>query len=68
MAFSPRTLDMNQFKSDDFTVESAMQFLACEHALKVVEVPITIHYTYAAKHHAQAAHGYSFQKKTNRNE
>ena len=48
-AFSPRALDLIQFKSDDFSVESEMQFLAREHALKVVEVPITIHYGEEAK-------------------
>ena len=48
-AFSPRALDLIQFKSDDFTVESEMQFLAREHDLKVVEVPITIQYGEGSK-------------------
>lgn len=43
-SFSPRALDLIQFKSDDFSVESEMQFLAREHNLKVIEVPISIRY------------------------
>lgn len=43
-AFSPRALNTLQFKSARFSVESEMQFLARDHDLKVVEVPITIRY------------------------
>ena len=48
-AFSPRAIELIQFHSVDFSVESEMQFLAHEHVLRVVEVPITIRYTDAAK-------------------
>jgi hypothetical protein len=48
-AFSPRAIELIQFTSDDFSVESEMQFLAQEHGLRVVEVPITIRYTDDAK-------------------
>ena len=48
-AFSARAIELIQFTSDDFTVESEMQFLAQEHGLRVVEVPITIRYTDDAK-------------------
>lgn len=43
-AFSPRALDLLNFSSSGFSVESEMQFLAKENGLKVVEVPITIRY------------------------
>jgi glycosyltransferase involved in cell wall biosynthesis len=43
-AFSPRALQAISFCSQDFSVESEMQFLAQEHDLRVVEVPITIRY------------------------
>ncbi|UCD99388.1 MAG: glycosyltransferase family 2 protein [Chloroflexota bacterium] len=43
-AFSPRALRAISFRSKDFSVESEMQFLAKEHRLKVMEVPITIQY------------------------
>jgi glycosyltransferase involved in cell wall biosynthesis len=48
-AFSPRAIELGQFNSNDFSVESEMQFLAHEHGLRVAEVPITIRYTDAAK-------------------
>jgi glycosyltransferase involved in cell wall biosynthesis len=48
-AFSPLAIEHIQFSSDDFTVESEMQFLAQEHGLRVAEVPITIRYTDDAK-------------------
>jgi glycosyltransferase involved in cell wall biosynthesis len=48
-AFSPRAFDLIQFKSDDFSVESEMQFLAQEFNLRVAEVPITIRYTDGSK-------------------
>ncbi|HLO17968.1 MAG TPA: glycosyltransferase family 2 protein [Anaerolineales bacterium] len=44
-AFSRRALETITFKSNGFSVESEMQFLAFEKKLNVVEVPITIHYT-----------------------
>lgn len=43
-AFSRRALEAISFASDGFSVESEMQFLASEQKLKIVEVPITIHY------------------------
>lgn len=43
-AFSPRALQFLSFTSRSFSVESEMQFLASEHNLKTLEVPITIHY------------------------
>ncbi len=43
-AFSRQTIETVTFRSDDFSVESEMQFLAQKHGLKVVEVPITCHY------------------------
>lgn len=43
-AFSPLALKCLYFRSQGFSVESEMQFLAREHALKVLEVPITVHY------------------------
>jgi glycosyltransferase involved in cell wall biosynthesis len=43
-AFSRRALETITFKSHGFAVESEMQFLASEHKLNIVEVPITIHY------------------------
>jgi hypothetical protein len=44
-AFSPRALQAISFCSQDFSVESEMQFLAQEHGLRVVEVPVTIRYS-----------------------
>jgi hypothetical protein len=44
-AFSSRALACDHFHSNGFSVESEAQFLAHEHGLKVVEVPITIRYT-----------------------
>ncbi len=43
-AFSRRALDAISFHSRGFSVECEMQFLAHEYGLKVIEVPITIHY------------------------
>jgi glycosyltransferase involved in cell wall biosynthesis len=43
-AFSPKAYNADLFHSSDFSVESEMQFLAHEHGLKVMEVPITIRY------------------------
>ena len=43
-AFSRRALEAITFRSDGFSVESEMQFLASERRLNIVEVPITIHY------------------------
>jgi glycosyltransferase involved in cell wall biosynthesis len=43
-AFSPRALDSITFASEGFTVESEMQFLANQHGLRLVEVPITSDY------------------------
>jgi glycosyltransferase involved in cell wall biosynthesis len=48
-AFSRRAFELADFHSDGFSVESEMQFLAHEHHLKVMEVPITIRYTDKAK-------------------
>jgi glycosyltransferase involved in cell wall biosynthesis len=43
-AFSARALYSISFNSHGFSVESEMQFLASEHQLQMVEVPITILY------------------------
>lgn len=43
-AFSRRALEAIKFKSNGFSVECEMQFLASEQKLSVVEVPITVHY------------------------
>ncbi len=43
-AFSANALEALAFSSNSFSVESEMQFLAKDHELKVVEVPITIRY------------------------
>jgi len=48
-AFSRRAFELADFHSTGFSVESEMQFLAHEHNLKVMEVPITIRYTDKAK-------------------
>lgn len=44
-AFSMRALRSLTFSSSSFSVESEMQFLARQHNLRVVEVPIVIRYT-----------------------
>ena len=44
-AFSRRALNAIAFNSSGFSVESEMQFLARDHNLKMMEVPITILYT-----------------------
>jgi glycosyltransferase involved in cell wall biosynthesis len=43
-AFSPRAYAVLHFSSKGFSVESEMQFLASEHHLKMVDVPVTIQY------------------------
>lgn len=43
-AFSPRALKAIAIRSDGFSVESEMQFIASENQLIMVEAPITIHY------------------------
>lgn len=43
-AFSPKAYTTDLFHSTGFSVESEMQFLAHEHGLRMVEVPITIRY------------------------
>ncbi len=43
-AFSPKAC-RHLFHSAGFTVESEMQFIAREHNLRIMEVPITIQYT-----------------------
>lgn len=43
-AFSRRALEGVSFVSDDFTVESEIQFLARERGLRIEEVPVTIQY------------------------
>ncbi len=48
-AFSHRAIENVRFSSDGFSVESEMQFLAKEHGLRVVEVPITADYVEKAK-------------------
>ena len=48
-AFSQRAFELADFHSSGFSVESEMQFLAHEHGLKVVEIPIIIRYTDKAK-------------------
>jgi len=44
-AFSTQAIEMLSFCSQDFTVESEMQFLAQEYDLQVMEVPVTIDYS-----------------------
>lgn len=48
-AFSMRALELLSFTSRSFSVESEMQFLAHQHNLRVVEVPIIIRYKDAPK-------------------
>ncbi len=43
-AFSRAALNALSFSSDSFSVESEMQFLAKDHKLRVLEVPITVRY------------------------
>lgn len=43
-AFSPRAYQALTFTSSDFSVESEMQFLASQHNLRMVDVPVTIQY------------------------
>ncbi len=48
-ALSKHAYEAMTFQSSGFTVESEMQFIAAEHKLRVVEVPITIRYLDKAK-------------------
>ncbi len=57
-AFSARAIQVLTFSSAGFSVESEMQFLAHDHNLRVVEVPITILYTDKAKRNV-FAHGWT---------
>ena len=43
-AFSPKALEVLNFSSDGFSVESEMQLIAREHNLKITEAPITVVY------------------------
>lgn len=43
-AFSPRAYRLLNFNSTGFSVESEMQFLASEHDLTILDVPVTIQY------------------------
>ena len=43
-AFSPRAYGVLHFSSKGFSVESEMQFLASEHNLSIIDVPVTIQY------------------------
>jgi len=43
-AFSRAAVELLSFQSNGFSVESEMQFLAREHGLRVMEVPITVRY------------------------
>jgi len=43
-AFSAKALKVFSFYSEGFSVESEMQFIASEHNLRLIEVPITISY------------------------
>ncbi len=55
-AFSPRAVRTLAFNSAGFSVESEMQFLAREHGLRVVEIPITCSYEDPPKRNP-VAHG-----------
>jgi glycosyltransferase involved in cell wall biosynthesis len=57
-AFSQKALQQIDFESNDFSVESEMQFLATNKNLKLLEVPIVIHYTDQPKRPV-IAHGVS---------
>ncbi len=43
-AFSPAILDLLNFESEGFSIESEMQFLARQHNLRILEAPITCLY------------------------
>ncbi len=43
-AFSPAAVEAIRFRSNGFSVESEMQFIARDQGLRMVEAPITIHY------------------------
>lgn len=55
-AFAPSALKAISFASQGFAVESEMQFLAREHDLRLIEVPITIKYLDRPKR-SVVAHG-----------
>jgi glycosyltransferase involved in cell wall biosynthesis len=48
-AFSNKALQQISFESNDFTVESEMQFLAQKKDLKIIDVPIVIRYSDQSK-------------------
>jgi len=48
-AFSPAVLEAVSFRSNGFSVESEMQFIARENCLRLVEVPITVQYADKSK-------------------
>lgn len=51
-ALSPRAYQLLEFSSRGFSVESEMQFLASEHDLRVLDVPVTIQYLDSEKRSA----------------
>lgn len=51
-SFSPKALNVMHFRSDGFSVESEMQFLAGKHCLRVRDVSITIQYPHKPKRSA----------------
>ncbi|MBN1439936.1 MAG: glycosyltransferase family 2 protein [Anaerolineales bacterium] len=57
-AFSTKALQRIKFKSEDFSVESEMQFLAAQQDLQLTEVPIVICYPERPKR-SVIAHGVS---------
>lgn len=48
-AFSPVVLNLLNFESEGFSIESEMQFLARQHNLRIMEVPITCLYQEPSK-------------------
>jgi len=48
-AFSPAAIQCLSFRGTGFSIESEMQFLIREHALRTAEVPISVIYTEPAK-------------------
>ena len=52
-SFSPKALNVMHFRSDGFSVESEMQFLAGKHCLRVKDVSITIQYPHKPKRSAE---------------
>lgn len=55
-AFSPYAASLISLKSNGFSVESEMQFIAHDHKLRVMELPITILYHEKPKRHVMS-HG-----------